>query len=205
MGMKLTLRKEETLAGKELHELHKVWGLTKTDFSQMVTAELLSLTGAVLAGAALALSIGRLDLIPALFIALPGFLEMRGSIGGSLSARLSSALFLGYLKPRIGRQHVLWGNILAAILLSIAGSLALGGVAYVAELLVFGIAFPQIIIILLLASVLSMAIEIPFTVATTFALFRRGVDPNNVMGPYITALGDIVSIASLLLVAVVIL
>ena len=193
------LRKQEkSLVAKELHDLHKAWGLTHEDFRQILGAEIFSVTGGVLAGLFLALYMKNALLVPALFIAFPGFLEMRGSIGGSLSARLSSALFLGFLKPTLRNQRILRGNIVAAFSLSILVGLALGVVAYALELIVFGVSFPQIISIMVLAGALSNAIEIPVIVASVFALYRRGVDPDNVMGPYITTLGDVVSIVSIL-------
>lgn len=196
---------EEHIVHKELHKLHKLWGLTRKDFNEIFTAEIISVTGGVVAGVALAFLVNRLELVPALFIALPGFLEMRGSIGGSLSARLSSALFLGYLRPRVSNQRILRGNVIASFVLATLVGLALGFVAYALELLLFGIAFPQIVLIMLLAGILSNVIEIPLTVVTTFTFFRRGVDPSNVMGPYVTTIGDIVSVVSIFAALVIVL
>ncbi|QQG39702.1 MAG: magnesium transporter [Candidatus Aenigmatarchaeota archaeon] len=196
---------EQKITKEELRELHKIWGLTHKDFTEIFAAETLALTGSVLTGVVLAIFLNRLELVPAFFIALPGFLEMRGAVGGSLSARLSSAMFVGHLKPTIRNNHILRGNVFATFVLTIVGALFLGLVAYFIELALFGIAFPQIITILLLASVISNLIEIPLTVATTFALFKRDVDPNNVMGPYVTTQADVVSVASVLIAIVLIL
>ena len=172
--------------------------LTK-DFKEIFSVEIISITGGLLAGLLLSLYIDKIYLIPGIFILLPGFLEMRGNISGSLSSRLSSGMFLGVLKPKLKRNRILKGNILASIILVILVSVILGSVAYIASLLVFNVNYPQIILISFVAAALSNIIEIPLTVLTTFWLFKKGHDPNNIMGPYVTTTGDIISIASLLI------
>lgn len=56
----------------------------------------------------------------------------------------------------------------------------------------------QIIAIPVIAGAIANAIEIPLALFATFYLFRKGHDPNNVMGPLITSTGDVISIVSLL-------
>jgi len=55
-----------------------------------------------------------------------------------------------------------------------------------------------------IAGIIVNAIEIPLTLFTTFYLFRKGHDPNNIMGPFITSTGDVTSIISLLIALVLI-
>ncbi|HLD49254.1 MAG TPA: magnesium transporter, partial [archaeon] len=83
-------------------------------------------------------------------------------------------------------------------------SAVLGTVAYFANLYFFGVNNISIIFIALFAGIFSNIIEIPITIFTTFWLFRHGHDPNNIMGPYVTTIGDIVSILSLLIAIVII-
>lgn len=174
------------------------------DVKEILPIEIISITGGLFAGAMLAFTVDKIYLVPGLLILLPGFLEMRGNISGSLSARLSAGLLLGALKPKIESSRILKGNVIASFALVVFVSLFLGVLAYLASYYFFGIANTKIIFISLLAAVLSNIIEIPLTIVTTFWLFRRGHDPNNIMGPYITTTGDIVSILSLLLAIVVI-
>jgi mgtE-like transporter len=174
------------------------------DFDEILTAEMASITGGLLAGTILAFVINKIELIPAIFIFLPGFLEMRGNISGSLSARLSSGLFLGAAKPRVKKNRILKGNVLASIFLVIAVSTILGIVALIANAAIFGIYDYRIIGIALIAGLLSNLIEIPLTVMTTFWLFRHGHDPNNIMGPYVTTTGDISSIISIFIAVLII-
>ena len=174
------------------------------DFDEILTAEMASTAGGLAAGTLLAFITNQIELIPALLIFLPGFLEMRGSISGSLAARLSSGLFLGAERPRMRKNRILRGNVAAALLLVVIVSLVLGAVAFLANAALFGIHDSRIIGIALVAGILSNLIEIPVTVLATFWLFRHGHDPNNIMGPYVTTTGDISSIISIFIAVLII-
>jgi len=171
----------------------------RTDYKEIFFSEIVSLTGGLFAGAMLATWLDKLILVPGIFILVPGFLEMRGSISGSLSGRISSGLFLNVIKPKFSRQKLLVGNIITSFGLAVCVSTVLGFLAFVLSFLFFGLASASIILIAIVAGVLSNLIEIPLAIAALFWLFKRGYDPNNVMGPYITTIGDITSIATLLL------
>ena len=173
-----------------------------SEVREILSAEFISVSGAVVAGIVLVSMVDKLYLVPGLFILLPGFLEMRGSISGSLASRLSSGLFLGALKPKIRNTKVLRGNVVASIIIALVTSIVLGLVAYAVGYYIFGIASMKIIYIAVIASLLSNAIQIPLTIFTTFWFFRKGHDPNNVMGPYTTTAGDIISVLSLYIVVV---
>jgi mgtE-like transporter len=177
---------------------------TGKDLKQVMFGELFSLTGGLVAGLLLALSLNEILLIPGLFIIIPGFMEMRGNIAGTMSARLGSGLWLRVVRPTWKRNRLLKGNMLGAIALTIVVSFFLGVVAWAASCFAFGINNPVLIAISVIAALISNFIELPFTAATTFWLYRRGVDPNNVMGPYITTIGDIVSVVSLLITIVIV-
>ncbi len=168
------------------------------DFKEIVSGELISVTGGLFAGLMLTYATNKLEMIPALLILLPGFLEMRGNISGSLSARLSAGLHVGAFK-KYSKNGILKGNVIASFILVIFLSLILGLLAYYVSMEFFGITNPNIIFVSLFAGILSNVIEIPLTVLATFWLFRHGHDPNNIMGPYITTTGDIISIVSLLI------
>ncbi len=170
------------------------------DFKEIFSAQLVSVTGGLLAGSFLAFALHKTYLIPGLFIIVPGLLDMRGDISGSMSARLAAGLHLGIVKTRITKNSILARNVVAAVLLTIVISFLIGVVGYAANYFVFGVNFPTLILISVFAATLANLIEIPATVLTTFWLFDHGFDPNNVMGPYISTIGDIITVISLLLV-----
>jgi mgtE-like transporter len=76
--------------------------------------------------------------------------------------------------------------------------------AYVAGFLVFGVASVKIVWVAVIAGTIATAVLTPLTVVTAVKLFDRGVNPDNVMGPYVTSTGDLVSIAGLLIGVVIV-
>ena len=56
----------------------------------------------------------------------------------------------------------------------------------------------------LIAGIIANTIEIPLTLFTTLYLFKKGYDPNNIMGPFVTSTGDIISILSILITLTII-
>jgi len=170
------------------------------DLSQIFLSEFISVSGGLLAGLILASSMENIESVVGLLVILPGFMGMRGNIGGTLSARLGSALHLGTLKPKLKFSRILSDNIIASLLTSGVLGLFLGFVAFLFTLIAFGINDFRIVPIAFFASIISAFISVPIAVVTEFFLFRRGFDPDNIMGPYITTLGDVVSTLSLLAV-----
>lgn len=173
-------------------------------FKEIFLSQIVSIIGGLIAGTILALYTDKLLLIPGMLILLPGFLEMRGNISGSFASRLSSGLFLGVINPNKVKTKIIRGNLLSSFLLAIIISFTLGLIAFLFNLLVFKIAVSKIILLPLIAGIIANAIEIPLTLAVTFYLFKKGHDPNNIIGPFVTSTGDITSIASLLIALVII-
>lgn len=167
-------------------------------FREIISSEVVSIIGGLIAGTSLAVLTDKILLLPGMLILLPGFFEMRGNISGSLSARLSSGLFLGVINAEKPRGNIVKSNIIASFLLALLIAFLLGCVASLFSFVFFGIVTIEIIIISLIAVLISNAIEIPLAVFVTFYLFRKGHDPNNIMGPFVTSTGDIISVISLL-------
>ncbi len=172
------------------------------DLEEIFTAEIVSITIGIMAGLFLIKVVEKLYLVPALLILLPGFLELKGNIVGSLGARLGTALHTKKIK--IGISDFLKQSIIADIFLAVFTSLILGVIAFFATYLIFGIKNPGIILISLLAAVLAIVITIPLTILGTFWLYKHGYDPDDIMGPYITSVGDIVSVIALYIAIILI-
>jgi len=139
--------------------------------------------------------------IPGLLTIVPPLVGLRGNIGCALGSRLGTALHLGTLRPKFSRDWELVGNALAAIFLSIVGSLTVVIVSLVLRGLVgLPSLFGDLVVIALLSGVLA-GIPITFlTILVAFLSFRRRWDPDNVTGPVMTTLGDIVTMLSIYLV-----
>lgn len=167
-------------------------------FKEIFLSQLVSITGGLIAGTMLAAYTGKLLLLPGMLIIIPGFLEMRGNISGSLASRITSGLFLGIVKPDNLKTKLIKGNLWASFLLALFVSAMLGFIAFIFNYIVLQVYTPEIIIIPILAGILANAVEIPLTIFVTLYLFKKGHDPNNIMGPFVTSTGDITSVIALL-------
>ena len=174
------------------------------ELADIFKSQLASLTLEMFAGVLLAISLDKILLIPSILILLPGFMEMRGNISGTMSARISSGLILGEVKPKWRKNKILKGNVLASFILVVVDSLILGVVAWAITLFIFGVSSMTVIWIALAAGILSNALQVPIVTYMTFWFFKKGHDPNDVMGPYITAIGDLLSTFSLFLLVIVV-
>ena len=187
------------------HKHHwKARSMLDKEFREMFLAEIISVSGGLVAGTLIAAYIDKILLIPGLLILLPGFLEMRGNISGALAARLGTDLDLGKIPTKITGNKIVNQNIIATFIEVLAVALSLAAVAYLVTYFVFGTATLEIFWIAIIAAIVSNLIEATLTVYATFWLFKKGHDPNNVMGPYITTTGDIISVFSLLFAIMVV-
>ncbi len=175
------------------------------DISQMSVAEIISITGGIGSGIVLAAITGVLERIPAILILIPGFFELSGNVGGSLAARLGTALHLGMVRGKRGKK-IIRNNVVSSFLIYMAASLFLGVLAFVVSSII-GInerGF-DIILVSLIGGLISSAINIIFTLFTTIFLFKHNYDPDDIMGPVVTTLGDIFSTLALVIGAMVVL
>ncbi|MGB9708268.1 MAG: magnesium transporter [Candidatus Pacearchaeota archaeon] len=185
------------IVGKSAFERHR-------EFYEIFLSEMISITGGLIAGLILLNIKNSLEFVPALLILLPGSLELHGNLFGSLAARLSVALHLRRMKPRLNHSKIFVSNIAATVFLAIIVSLILGAVSYFLTQMIFGVSNINIIFIALIAMFLSLIIEVPFTIAAVFWLFKKGLEPDDIMGPYVTTLADIVSVVTILIAIAII-
>lgn len=174
------------------------------DMKEILFSQIIFVFIGLIAGSILAFYTNGLLLIPGMLILLPGFLEMRGNIGGTLSSRITSGLFLGVIKKDHMKTKIIRSNLLASFFLVIIVSTFLGILAFLFNYFILGELVYKIIFIPIIASILSNIIELPLAIFATFYLFKKGHDPNNIMGPFIASLGDITSILSLFIAMVII-
>ena len=173
------------------------------NFKDIFSSQVISVLWGLAAGITLAIYTNEILLIPGMLILLPGFLEMRGNISGAAASRISSGLFLGVIKPGSFDSPIVKANVLASFILAVMISFVLGIIAFGFNYFVFGIWYTKIIFVALIAGIIANFVEIIVTITGTFYLFKKGHDPNNIMGPFITSTGDLTSIIALLIALVV--
>ncbi|MFW6000230.1 MAG: magnesium transporter [Halorubrum sp.] len=143
--------------------------------------------------------------VPGLLLLLPAFLATRGGVYGSLGARLSTGLHQGIIEPRFRLDRRLTNAVVASFLNGMTVSVFIAVVTY-ATLVLFGDggSLFQLVGVMAVAGFLSAVLMITVLIFVIFVGYRRGLDPDNVIGPVVTTLGDVFGVFFLLVgVAVV--
>ena len=161
-----------------------------------------SVVGGLVAGVVLGGMRGELRAVPGLLVLIPALLATRGSVYGSLGARIATGLHQGLVEPRVevGDER-LRGAVAAAIT---NGLLASAFAATVAFLLLRLLAqdpapYPTLLGVVLIAGLLSGVALSTTVVVLVFAGYRRGFDPDALVGPIVTTAGDVFGLAFIVL------
>ncbi|HIH39832.1 TPA: hypothetical protein HA219_03890 [Candidatus Woesearchaeota archaeon] len=173
-------------------------------FREIISSQMVSVFGGLVTGTILAAYTDKILLIPGMLILLPGLLEMRGNISGAFASRLSAGLFLGVVKPKLKRTKLINANLAASFFLAIITSFMLGLIAFAFTYLILGVTMVKIIFLPVITAIIANMIEIPVTLFTTLNLFKKGHDPNNIMGPFVTSTGDVTTTVALLITLAII-
>jgi len=177
-------------------------GSARTIYRESLPILLVSLCGGIFAGVVLGTPAMRngLETYPGLLLALPAFLATRGNVYGALGARIASGLHQGLLDPHIAWDRRLVNAVVAAVLNGV-GISAFVAVASWSILVVQPGRSPASLFallgILLLASVLTACVMVVGLLSVVFAGYRRGADPDNLIGPVVTTLGDVFGVVFL--------
>jgi mgtE-like transporter len=162
---------------------------------------LVSAAGGLLAGSVLAGMESDLQAVEGLLVMVPAFLAIRGSVYGSLGARLSSALHQGLVAPRFEYDDRVASAVAAAILNGVVASL-FAAVLTVGVLAALGrrdASLATLAVIALVGGLLAGVALTVVVVAVVFLGFRRGMNPDDLVGPAVTTAGDVFGMASLFL------
>jgi mgtE-like transporter len=171
-------------------------------YGEALPALAVSALGGLFAGVVLGGMRAELRAVPGLLVLVPALLATRGNVYGSLGARLSTALHQGLVEPRIrSGDRRLRAAVAAALANGVLASLFAAAAAY-ALLTLLGTAvapLPTLLGIALLAGLLSGAALSVAVLSVVFAGYRRGTDPDTLVGPLVTTTGDVFGIAFLLI------
>jgi mgtE-like transporter len=163
----------------------------------------LLIAGFVSAGAGVTLekSFARFEALPALLVLVPAHLSSSGALGGILSGRLSSKLFLGLVPPttvpnREARRDISLVGLLAVPIYVLNGA----GAHVIARLL--GQQSPglaQMVGLSLIAGALAGAFVVAVAYYGTIAAYRTGVDPDTYGIPVVSSSVDLIGAFTLII------
>lgn len=168
---------------------------------------LVSLVAGLFAGTVLGSETMRagIESVPGLLLLLPAFLATRGGVYGSLGARLSSGLHQGVIEPRFEYDKRLVNAVVASFINGMAVSVFIAVVAFLV-LFVSGQegSLLQLVGVMLIAGFLSALLMLSVLITVVFVGYRRGFDPDNLIGPLVTTLGDVFGVLFLLVAVLIV-
>jgi mgtE-like transporter len=139
---------------------------------------------------------------PSLLVLVPVTIGMGGNLGSILAARLSTALHLGLLSFAPD-DEALGGNALATVGLALTVFPLVGAGAWGLQRLLGGTALPlaTVVTVALLSGAVLALLAVVVAVLATYAAYRLGLDPDDVVIPVVTNVCDVLGV--LVLFAVV--
>ncbi len=161
-----------------------------------------SAVGGLLAGVVLGSMDAEFRAVPGLLVLVPALLATRGNVYGSLGARVATGLHQGLVDPSVrDADPRLFRAVAAAVLNGLIASTFAALVAF-AILGAIGAGpapLSMLVAIAILAGILSGVVLSGLVVVVVFAGYRRGYNPDTLVGPLVTTAGDVFGVAFLLL------
>ncbi len=130
--------------------------------------------------------------VPVMLLILPALNSLIGDISTVLVSRLTTHLYIGTIQPRVRKSERLkedFYGLLITLLLSLGALIFLGYLFSV--ILGIKIVNPLVISLIICITVLLIfTIMFLLSFVSAIVLFKRGMDPNNFLIPFITSLAD---------------
>ncbi len=161
-------------------------------FKESIIIVVISSLMGLISGSLLSLNEELLYTIPIILLILPALNSLIGDISTVLVSRLTTHLYIGTLSPTIQNSERLkedFYGLLITLLLSLVSLISLGYMIGV----ISGIEIVNPFLMILIISITVLLIFfIMFILLFTSAifLFKRGMDPNNFLIPFVTSLAD---------------
>jgi mgtE-like transporter len=194
---------DDTLHQSRHAELLQNYAGIGTILKQIIPILMLTTSGSVFAGFVFMGMSEQLELLPGLIVLIPAVMDTRGNIYGALGSRLATGLHLGIIVPKFERNPNLINISSVSIVNTALVSIVIAILAYSVLVILSLQVIPiwALMAISLLAGVISGVILLSVVIAAGFVGYRKGMDPDNMLGPAVTITGDIFSILALLLSA----
>lgn len=151
-------------------------------------SESVSIIGDILAGIILSLLIIPFDSFIALILIIPALLSLRGNLSGPFIARTSRDLIIGNFSKRSWIE-----NTFATFLLAIITAIIISVFSILLNFILFKLTILSIFqyfTLPLVSIILTLSISIPCSTGLNYLAFKRGLNPNNVVNPVMTAIDD---------------
>jgi mgtE-like transporter len=139
--------------------------------------------------------------LPLILVMVPPINGINNNVCSILGSRLTSALHIGTIEPKFGKQAILRKNIQATWIMSL-GVFIFTSVIFFALSLISGINLLKsltIMIAFFLASMAAIGVTMFCTIWLAFTSFSKGLDPDNVVIPIVTSIGDIAGVTCLII------
>lgn len=153
--------------------------------------------GEVFAGTLFGHSTDALDMLPGLIVLVPALIGLRGNINTTLGSRLGSAAHMGLISSKDFWNNEIKENFKASLMLSFVMSFIAGLLAVVTTHIIGKSSINimlKIILIAVIAGSLAGLILALITIMIIMYAFRRGLDPDNVTGPSLSTVGDVITL-----------
>ena len=175
------------------------WASERVTMRQGFVAVCIAALTSLIAGLTLAGMHPRIDAVTGLFVLIPVSIGMRGNIFGALAARLGTSIHTGLFEVSADRDGILYQNVYAAALLTMATSVTMGLLARaIAALLgIPTISTWDLVVVAVTGGLLSSAVVLAVAIFISVTALRRNWDLDAVGAPLITAIGDVVTLPCL--------
>ncbi|MGH3441549.1 MAG: magnesium transporter [Nitriliruptorales bacterium] len=194
------------LLGLPVGEVARYWRDERLALERGLVALGIGLLATLVAGVVLGSASDRLDELPGLLLLIPAAIGMRGNNFGALAARLGTGIHTGEFQIELRRRSYLGRQIEAAALLTFATTAMIAVFAWLIALVLGLPSIPlrDLLVISWLGGLLSSVVLLLLTVVLAREAYRRGWNMDDVGAPSITAVGDLVTVPSLLVASLLV-
>lgn len=173
-------------------------------FSQSLSAQAFNLLG-VLAGAILATLSAYTSANPWILVLVPPLLTVRGNVGGILCGRLSTSLYLGFVKPTLRKNtSYYYATIASTFVMSFIFSIVIGAFSFLVVNAMGGgqLSLTDSLSLSILAMMICTTLTLFITSSVAFVSYRKGVNPEVILYPILSTVNDIMISATYALLVV---